>query len=421
MSTDTTTASELRMDPSSSRPPARRGNPWAPSLHGVGLMTSIELRRRRPTTKGYIFYGILFALVAAICILAAVFTQADRSSANFELVLILVLGVGMLIAPSLSATSINGDSGEGVLAPLQMSHLTAGDIAFGKVIASWLVSVIALVALSPFLIYTYLSSGWHLGEVAMTIGAILFTVLAFTAVGLAWSSLAARAVASVSLAHLTTGVFLIGTLVAFAIGGALVTEDTGERDRYIDYEQLTPDAQAALEEAYTTGDYSTLDAADYPCVDSEWAYTVTHTDQIAWILLLNPAVMVIETAPIVDPETWEKDGRAAPGTFALLHQQISDARLGPVEGEATRWVYDECDDLFGSGAEAAEMTEEEMEAQWAADEAAAAEREQQLANLPRNPWPALGVLAVLFLGSMTIVVRRLRVPYKKLRSGTRVA
>lgn len=418
MSTDTT---EGRVTTSAAHhPPARRGNPWAPTFHGVGLVTSIELRRRRPTTKGYIFYGLLFAFVATICVLAAVFTEADRSSSNFELVLIMVLGVGMLIAPSLSATSINGDSGEGVLAPLQMSHLTAGDIAFGKVIASWLVSVIALVALSPFLIYTYLSSGWTLVEVLATVAAILFVVLAFTAVGLAWSSLAARAVGSVSLAHLTTGFFLIGTLVAFAIGGVLVTEDTGVRDRYIDYENLSADAQSALEDAWETGDYSALDPADYPCVDAEWGYSVTHTDKIAWILLLNPAVMVIETAPIVDPETWEKDGRAAPGTFALLHQQISSARLGPQEGEATQWVYDECAETFGTTAQE-EMTDEEMEAQWAAEEAAAAEREQEFANLPRAPWPALALLAVLFVGSMTIVVRRLRVPYKKLRTGTRVA
>ncbi|WP_084106578.1 ABC transporter permease [Demequina sp. NBRC 110056] len=401
-------------------PPARKGNPWLPSFHGVGLMTRIELRRRRPSTKGYVLYGILFAIVIAICLAAAIFTPPQLSSTNFEIVLIMVLGVGMLIAPSLSATSINGDSGEGVLAPLQMSHLTAGDIAMGKLLASWTVSVFALVALSPFLIYTFLSSGWTVVEMLTTIGAILLVVLAFTAVGLAWSSIAARAVASVALAHLTTGFFLIGTLIAFGVSTLLFTEEATQRDRYIDWETLAPEAEEALNEAYMTGDFSALDPDDYQCVESEWAYTIAHTEHVAWILLTNPAVMITETAPIVDPETWEEDGRAAPGLFANIHSMVSDARLGPDDELDDYIAYDECAQLFQE-AEASEMSEEELEAMWAEDENRWIERQQELANLERAPWLGLSVAGVLLVGSMWIVIRRLRVPYKKLRTGTRVA
>ncbi|WP_084039177.1 ABC transporter permease [Demequina sp. NBRC 110053] len=419
MSTETTEhhlpASDVAVNP-----PPRTGNPWLPTPHGVSLMARIELRRRRPSTKGYILYGILFAIVIAICLSAAIFTPAQLSSTNFEIVLVMVLGVGMLIAPSLSATSINGDSGEGVLAPLQMSHLTAGDIAIGKLLASWTVSVFALVALSPFLVYTFLNSGWRVGEMLMTIGAILFVVLTFTAVGLAWSAIAARAVASVALAHLTTGFFVIGTLIVFGVSTLLFTEEATQRDRYIDWEQLTPEAEEALNEAYMTGDYSALDPADYQCVDSEWAYTITHTEHVAWILLTNPAVMITETAPIVDPETWEEDGRAAPGLFATIHQLVSQARLGPVEQLDDHIVYDECAQLFQQ-AEASDMSDEELEENWAEEEARHMERQQEVANLDRAPWIGLGVTGALLVGSMWIVVNRLRVPYKKLRSGTRVA
>ncbi|WP_062077068.1 ABC transporter permease [Demequina globuliformis] len=402
-------------------PPPRKGNPWLPTFRGVSLMTRIELRRRRPSTKGYIFYGILFAIVIAICIAAAIFTPAQLSSTNFEIVLIMVLGVGMLIAPSLSATSINGDSGEGVLAPLQMSHLTAGDIAVGKLLASWTVSVFALVALSPFLIYTYLSSGWRLGEMLITIGAILLVVLTFTAVGLAWSSIAARAVASVALAHLTTGFFLIGTIIVFGVSTLLVTEEAPDRDRYIDYGQMTPAAEDALNDAYMTGDFSALNADDYTCIDSEWAYTVTHTEKVAWILLMNPAVMITETAPIVDPETWEEDGRAAPGVFANVHQLLSEARLGPDDELTGYEPWDECADLERQISAAAQVSDEDMEAEWAETEADWEARQREVANLERAPWLGLGVSVLLLVGSMWIVINRLRVPYKKLRSGTRVA
>lgn len=402
-------------------PPARKGNPWLPTFRGVGLVTRIELRRRRPSAKGYVFYGILFAAVVAICILAAYFSTSDLSSTNLEVVLVMILGVGMLIAPSLSATSVNGDSGEGVLAPLQMTHLTAGDIAVGKLISSWLVSVMALLALSPFLIYAFARSGWRVDELAITLAVILLAVLAFTAVGLAWSSVAARAVASVSLAHLTTGFFAIGTLVLFFVVGTLVTETRTVTERYIDWESLTAEESTALDEAYMTGDFSALDPDDYQCVDSEWTTGVTHTDQIAWILLSNPIVMIGETAPIVDPETWRQDGRAAPGLFAQMHASVSGARLGPEEELSDFQVNDECANLFGAAEGVEEQSQEEMEAQWAADEQRWTEYQQQLANLDRAPWIGLAVVGALLFGSMTIVIRRLRVPYKKLRTGTRVA
>ncbi|WP_297084503.1 ABC transporter permease [uncultured Demequina sp.] len=405
-------------------PPPRTGNPWLPTPHGVSLVARIELRRRRPSAKGYVLYGILFAVVIAICLAAAVFAPAQLSSTNFEIVLVMVLGVGMLIAPSLSATSINGDSSEGVLAPLQMTHLTAGDIAFGKLLASWTVSVVALVALSPFLIYTFLTSGWTVVEMLVTVAAVLFVVLAFTAVGLAWSSIAARAVASVSLAHLTTGFFVIGTLIAFGIASLLVTDESPQRDQWIDWDSMTPEAQSALDNAYQTGDFSELDPDDYACVDSDWAYTVTHTDRIAWVLLVNPVVMISETAPIVDPETWEEDGRAAPGVFAGIHSLVSGARLGPEESVDEHVGFDECEQL-ARDIELAQMSGEEREAMWAEESAEWEddwiEQQQEQANLDRAPWLGLGVVAALFAGSMWIVVNRLRVPYKNLRSGTRVA
>ncbi|GIG54970.1 ABC transporter permease [Demequina activiva] len=426
MSTDTTTQTPPPRPDVPVSPPPRTGNPWMPTPHGVSLMMRIELRRRRPSAKGYVFYGILFAIVIAICIAAAVFAPPELSSVNFEIVLIMVLGVGMLIAPSLSATSINGDSGEGVLAPLQMSHLTAGDIAVGKLLASWVVSVVALVALSPFLIYTFLNSGWRWNEALLTVGAILLVVLTFTAVGLAWSSIAARAVASVALAHLTTGFFLIGTLIVFGVASILVTEESASRDRYIDWSTLDQEASAALDEAYMTGDYSQLDPDDYTCIESDWPMTITHTDRIAWILLLNPAVMITESAPVVDPVTWEEDGRAAPGMFAMIHSLISDARLGPDEEVSDFQAYDECAELQGmiDGTVPTydeDMTQEEIDAFFAADEAEQNERQQRLANLTPAPWIGLGVQLTLLIGSMWIVIRRLRVPYKKLRTGTRVA
>ncbi len=369
--------------------PAVRGNPWRPSFHGVGLVARIDLQRRRPSTKGWIFYGLTFAFILALGILVAVLTRdTEKSSVPLELVLMLVLGVGFLIGPSLSATSINGDSGEGVLAPMQMSRLTAGDLALGKLLASWAVSVAALVTMTPFLVYAFSRSGWHFMELLAVLGIILFMVLMATAIGLAWSAIAARAVASVSLAHLTTGVLVLGTLLMFAFTMPLVTET-------VEVTSKQRDDRTVTEEQFNDPDF---DYNALPCIDVTDTWDVVHGERTAWLLLLNPMVVVAEASPIVDPVTYREDGRAAPGFLAAIHASVAGQRLGP----ETPVGYDGC---------ATEYVEDNS---WE-------ERETAKAHMPPAPWLGLGLSAALLVGSMVIVVNRLRVPYKKLRSGTRVA
>ncbi|MFW7414777.1 ABC transporter permease [Demequina sp. SO4-18] len=398
------TATDRQTPPSVTvNPPPRTGNTWIPTPRGVALVTRIELLRRRPSPKGYVMYGILFAAILGLGILVAVTSSEELTSTPLELVLILVLGAGMLIGPSLSATSINGDSGEGVLAPLQMTHLTAGDLAVGKLLSSWLVSIAALVTMTPFLVFAYLRSGWHWDELLIVLAVILFVVLTATAIGLAWSGIAARAVASVSLAHLTTGGLLLGTLLIFAFTMPLVSEDVEVTNSYPDYEQMTQEQQEAIDDAFMNGDYSDPVLQTIPCIEDRWVMSVPHTDRTAWMLLINPVVVIGESAPIINPETYEEDDRAAPGAFATMHQMVSSARIGPSDEPET---YDECAMIKGDGEYPADPWMEQQEEQFTYD---------------RAPWLGLGVQALLLLGSMSLVIQRLRVPYKKLRTGTRVA
>ncbi|WP_430867842.1 ABC transporter permease [Demequina aurantiaca] len=375
-------------------PKAPHGNPWMPTFRGVGLVARIELTRRRPTTKGYIFYGLLVLAILGLGILVAAVSAPGLTSMPMELVLILVLGAGLLIAPSLSSTSINGDSSEGVLAPMQMTRLTAGDLALGKLLASWLFAVAVLITTTPLLVYAFSRSGWHWYELAAVLGAILFTVLTFTAIGLAWSSLAARAVASVSLAHLTTGFLVLGTLVIFAFAMPLVSETVTVTDRFVDYENLSADQQEAYQNG--TADFSTL-----PCIEQSYESSVAHTENIAWLLLANPMIVIGEASPVVNPNTYQEDGRAAPGVFAFMHQQVGNAQLGPQD---TPQGYDEC----------AQQADTGQSDQWE-------QQQEDQALFPRNPWVGLALQAALLIGSVMITIRRLRVPYKKLRAGTRVA
>jgi hypothetical protein len=126
--------------------------------------------------------------------------------------------------------------------------------------------------------------------------------------------------------------------------------------------------------------------------------TIAHTQNTAWLLLINPLVVLAETAPRVNPDTWQDEGKAPPGAFAQIHAGVSSARMGP----EMPTPYNGCTGDFG-------------------DPNASHERQVAEAMYTPNPWLGAGVAALVLIGSMWIVVRRLRVPYKKLRTGTRVA
>jgi ABC-type transport system involved in multi-copper enzyme maturation permease subunit len=379
----TATTTELQRDGHT----APRGNAWHPTFRGIGLAAKIELIRRRPSRKGWLFYGLTCGVVVLFAVLVTVFSEPGSTSIPLELNLMLVLGLGLLIGTSLAATSVNGDSTEGVLAPLQMTRLTAGDIAVGKLLASWAVSVIALVTLLPFLVYSYFKATWSIGEVLLMVATILFVVLVTTAIGLAWSSIAARSIASVALAHLTVGFLVLGSLVMFGVLTPLVSEGVTVTNRYPDWSQATVEQQ----------NDPTFTGEGLPCAEETFESYITHTDQLAWLLLINPFVVVGETAPMIDIEAFKR-GDVSQGVFQMMHATVADARMGPDPVQD----MDYCEDPEGGGD------------QWQ-------ERQFQAAGYDRNPWVGLGLYTVTLLGAMWLTINRLRVPYRKLRGGTRVA
>ena len=77
----------------------------------------------------------------------------------FGLIVYLVLSLGSLISPALSATSVNGDRSAGVLATLQTTLLTPAEIALGKLGAAWLTALAFLAVALPFLGWGFLDGG----------------------------------------------------------------------------------------------------------------------------------------------------------------------------------------------------------------------------------------------------------------------
>ena len=148
-------------------PKAGRGT-WRLSWRGLRLITELELKQRVRSTKWKWALATFGAIVGVVTLLlsgamSSVFGMGGGGSDNtsdvlFGVVVFFVLGLGLLVSPTLSATSINGDSKEGTLAPLQATALSSIDIVVGKLIGAWVASLAFLVVALPFIIFSYFLS-----------------------------------------------------------------------------------------------------------------------------------------------------------------------------------------------------------------------------------------------------------------------
>src|SRR5690554_5663019 len=118
-------------------------------------------------------------------------------------------------------------------------------------------------------------------------------------------------------------------MLMFAFTTPLIQADVTVINRELDWDQVTDDQW----------DDPSFDAYTLPCVEVESVWTVTHTDRTIWMVLINPIVTVAEVSPLVDPETYQTDGRAAPGLFSEIHREVVSGRLGALEPAS----FDGCD------------------------------------------------------------------------------
>ena len=75
-------------------------------------------------------------------------------------------GLALLVVPALTAQSVNGDRERGVLAILQTTLLTPAEIAVGKLVAAWAVSLVFLVVSLPLIWWCIAEGGVSATRVA---------------------------------------------------------------------------------------------------------------------------------------------------------------------------------------------------------------------------------------------------------------
>jgi ABC-type transport system involved in multi-copper enzyme maturation permease subunit len=360
------------------------------SRHGIRTVAVLELRQRLRTSRWAVVLAVWFVVVALVTFLsywALNDPQVASGASMYDIVIFFVLGLGMLIVPSLTATSVNGDREHGVLATLQTTLLTAADIVLGKLVAAWAIAAAFLVTALPFLVWAWLEGGISIGRILLSLLVLMLVLAAVCAVGLMFSTLTARTVTSAVLTYVTMGVLVFGTVIGFGLTAFLVTETETVRVHGI------ADSWWAENQSPTDGGFvREPTAAD--CTTFEREASVAHTERIWWVLPLNPFVVVADAAPSQPP--------AGQGLYTgftpmrWISAGARAARIGAGEG-----VRQECS--FSTDTEPVP------------DPLASATKGAPV-------WPfGLAFLLAAGAGATLEATRRLRTPIRRLPNGTRIA
>lgn len=378
------TQTELPL-PASNTPagPGRERSDWSLSWHGVSTVARLELRQRLRSTKWYIGLAVFFVIVGIVTVLTTI-TVGNQSMLGeggfgrvvFDVVVFFILLLGILVAPTLSSSSINGDRRSGTLAILQVTLLTPAEIAVGKLLAAWAAALAFLVVSLPFLLWGIAQGGMSVAAVLVTIGLLAFVLAVVVAIGLGFSALVPKSSSSAVLTYLSMASLTVISLIVFGLSLTLTVEPTETRVWGISH---------AVD---TSWDW---DSGDPSC---EW-YTETwdqpHTERTWWLLAVNPFVVVADAMPEESLDTDEYYGPS--GIMSAIRYGVREARTGP------QTEVDQC--WYGSGS-------------------LSPVAERDVDRSPVWPW-GMAFLGGLGAAGLVTAVRRLSIPVRKLPRGTRIA
>lgn len=310
------------------------------------------------------FFGVLLGFTVLLRGALSQVTDADlpyKGTVLYGGLVLFVLGLALLVVPALAAQSVNGDRERGTLATLQVTRLSAGDIALGKFAAAWGTSLVFLALTLPLVLYAMTQSGVPLSRVVVVTLVLAVLLGTVCALSLCLSSLLARTTTSGVLAYVAVFALTVGTLVAFGLVTALTTQ--------------TYRADSCAGAPRSSG-----------CTDGEYEATRARTDRTWWLLAPNPFVVLADAAPRLP-----REDRA--GAVGLRARDLDP--LGAIGG-AVRDLRREPQD------DGVLYLDEEP------DQGAV--------------WPAgLAFHVALAAGALWLTTRRLRTPTRSLPRGQRVA
>jgi ABC-type transport system involved in multi-copper enzyme maturation permease subunit len=298
-------------------------------LPGIRDVVVLELKQRLRSPVWYIMLAIWFVLTGLVTWLTWASWSASQAAQReipgyvpppasgpgsmiFEVVLAFVLLFALLVAPALSANAVNGDRAGGTLAILQVTLLQPGQILWGKFFAAWAAAMAFLVASTPFLVIGVALGGMTPGHVLVALLMLALEVGVVCAIGVGISAIAGRPLFSIVVTYLAVAGLAVGTLIAFGLGTGL-TQGT----------IMANQAQYRANEALS----NTPPEPDYTCSGPLQEQTVMRTERVAWLLAMNPYVVVADAIPY--PNRTGQFGFESVGAIENISQGARYALAGP--------------------------------------------------------------------------------------------
>lgn len=357
---------------------------WQP----IGTIAGLELRQRIRTTRWWITLGVAFLVITLLVFGSryAATATGDGSAEGWDRDFYAIVGgfvllLGLVVAPSMTATSINGDRKDANLAVVQATPITAVQLALGKLLGGWAASLALLVVSAPYLIWAALVAPYSIftSLLGIVVAALLF--LCYCGIGLGFSALSARPVSSAVLTQLTVFFLIVGLPAIMGLLTPFVRETSVV---------LRPD-------------WDHYRSVLTSCHEKPQTVTVTHTERIWWLVAPNPFVVAADAVSQSDPAL-----TANPEAHGdVIRQNPDDTILLSLARDVSR--------LRSGPEDARNIGCSEHARSWR-------EGHQYRSRFVGNTW-YLGLVVNLAVGAagLAIAIRRLRIPAETLPRGVRIA
>lgn len=296
------------------------------SITRITTIMRLELTQRLRSVGWYVLLSVYAVLLVVITVLSfMVFSfQEESTSGVYSIVVNFVLLLVVLVSPTLSGNAINGDRDAATLAPIQVTAATTGDIMVGKLFAAVATGSAFLLVAVPFLVVGMLGGGVSPAMFFVSILVLFAEIVVVAAIGVGLSGLIARPLFSIATTYLAVAALVVGTLIAFGLGGGAIRTDVTSYERPWN------------------------DASGEPVCDDwvETTYQQPRFDLVWGILSANPFVVLADATPITFEHGYPND---------LFGQIKVGVRLAQKAPEGERW--DACEQGNVDGTTSEELIE----------------------------------------------------------------
>lgn len=291
----------------------------------------LELLQRVRTVSWYVLLAVFAVLLLGVTALA--FTAyggwGTGGAGVYSIVVYFTLLLVLLVSPTLSGNSINGDRDAATLAPVQVTLATTGEILLGKLLAAWITGLAFALVAVPFLLISTLAGGVHVGTVLISLIVLIAETGVIAAVGVALSGILARPLFSVAVTYLVVAALAVGSVIGFGLIGSAVASEGVSKTRSAVYDSS---GELVCKDGSHTcyGDIDNMICSDWQ-TDT---YRVPRFDYVWWMLSANPFVILADATPTHFDRYGNPDDM-----FGWLKYSVRGAQFTP----PLESVWDECD------------------------------------------------------------------------------